>query len=209
LFAAFFGSDVWGGRLLIALLEQGLDIEGVDNSSEMLESCKQRCAQAGFKPTLYLQDIRQLALPHKYGAIIIPVASFQLIHDQTEALAILKILCSYLQPEGILILDTFTPAEDEPVQQTIHRTATYANGSTINLTSGLSKDIQRQIYTSHNHYEKIVGNDIVDTEDEIIKIRWYTEDQLKNMLMQAGFSSYQLVHIAFEDQPVSMYIAHA
>jgi 2-polyprenyl-3-methyl-5-hydroxy-6-metoxy-1,4-benzoquinol methylase len=38
------------GRLLIPLLEAGLDVEGIDTSSDMLAACKQNCAVRGLNP---------------------------------------------------------------------------------------------------------------------------------------------------------------
>src|ERR1700722_5256057 len=40
------------GRLLIPLLREGYTVHGIDNSSDMLKSCRERAAAFGLEPTL-------------------------------------------------------------------------------------------------------------------------------------------------------------
>ena len=49
------------GRTLVPLLEAGLDVTGFDQSPEMLERCRARCAERGLSPDLGQQrfeDVR-------------------------------------------------------------------------------------------------------------------------------------------------------
>lgn len=45
------------GRLLLDYLNEGIDIEGVDNSPEMLDLCRAKALVLKLKPTLYLQSM--------------------------------------------------------------------------------------------------------------------------------------------------------
>ena len=74
------------GRMMILLLEAGLEVEGLDNSPEMLAICRARCAERGLDPVLYEGDMRSLSLPERYEAIIIPASSFLLIERREESL---------------------------------------------------------------------------------------------------------------------------
>ena len=47
------------GRLLLDYLAAGIDIDGVDNSPEMLAICKES-AEAGLHPTLFQQNMEAL-----------------------------------------------------------------------------------------------------------------------------------------------------
>src|SRR5437762_1096266 len=67
------------GRLLLDFLGDGIDIDGVDNSPEMLALCKEKAQKLGLQPTVYLQTMETLDLPRKYRTIIVPSSSFQLI----------------------------------------------------------------------------------------------------------------------------------
>ena len=53
------------GRLLVPLLRDGLSVEGVDASEEMLAICRTKAAHVGVTPTLYHQLMQDLDLaPH-------------------------------------------------------------------------------------------------------------------------------------------------
>lgn len=59
---------------------------------EMLASCCRRCDERGLISSLYETDLKELSLPHKYEAIIIPCGSFLLIEQREKAIQALKTL---------------------------------------------------------------------------------------------------------------------
>lgn len=63
------------GRILLDYLAQGIDIDGVDNSPEMLKLCREKSAKAGLRPDLFFQPVEELELPRKYRTILIPSSS--------------------------------------------------------------------------------------------------------------------------------------
>jgi hypothetical protein len=64
------------GRLLLDYLQEGVDIDGVDISPEMIARCRHKAAQAGLSPNLYVQAMQSLNLPRQYQTIIVPSSSF-------------------------------------------------------------------------------------------------------------------------------------
>src|SRR2546421_9679501 len=78
------------GRLLLDYLADGIDIDGVDVSPEMLEICRQKAQKLGLHPTLYQQHVEALDLPRSYRTIIVPSSSFQLITDPQDAAEAMK-----------------------------------------------------------------------------------------------------------------------
>ena len=86
------------GRILLDFIKQGVDIDGVDNSPDMLALCREKAAKMGVKPALYQQEMDKLSLPRKYQTILVPSSSFQLLLDQpSRRVAIqrlLMIICS-------------------------------------------------------------------------------------------------------------------
>ena len=106
------------GRYLVAFLEQGVDIDGVDASPHMLQACRNKAARKGLKPGLYQQFLHELSLPRQYGVIIIPVGSFGLISEQQEVSDSLQRLHEHLLPGGRLILDLDTPRAQPRRNQT-------------------------------------------------------------------------------------------
>src|SRR5579864_9295180 len=67
------------GRLLVPLIQAGIQVHGVDNSDAMLASCERRLAAAGRTTRLYRQSVAALNLPARYAAGLIAAGAFQLL----------------------------------------------------------------------------------------------------------------------------------
>ena len=78
------------GRTLVPFLEAGHDITGFDQSPEMLERCRARCAERGLSPDLGQQRFEDFRYPRMFGAILVPVGTFTLIDDLDVARSVLR-----------------------------------------------------------------------------------------------------------------------
>ena len=85
------------GRLLLDYLAQGIDIDGVDNSPEMLALCRKKAATLGLAPRLYEQFMETLALPPTYRTILIPSSSLQMIIEPARADEAMQRIVSHLE----------------------------------------------------------------------------------------------------------------
>lgn len=203
------------GRLLLPLLWLGFEIDGLDNSVEMLESCEKRCLSENLKVSLFNQPIESPSL-RKYALIFIAVGSFQLITDRAEALKILRILHSHLLPGGSLILDTFIPWDSVKVsiegdalskeKKTVssNRSVVCADGAEILLTSATTIDPWEQLEISKNQYEKCLDGKVIAHEEEDLNVRWYYPHEMELFLEKAGFSKELMTEHAFEHNPNSI-----
>jgi len=93
------------GRVLIPLLRQNIDIDGLDCSNEMLASCREQVFNEGLNCNLYEQYAHEMELPRKYKTIIFSYSSFALIIDRNQAFETLCKIYHYLEDGGQLILD--------------------------------------------------------------------------------------------------------
>lgn len=59
------------GRILIPLLESGLDVDGLDMSAAMLAHCKENCKQRGLDARLFQGNMQSTTFKDTYDAIII------------------------------------------------------------------------------------------------------------------------------------------
>lgn len=57
------------GRLLLPLLAEGLDVDGIDVSPDMISYATERVREAGFSPILAVQALHELDLPRRYRTI--------------------------------------------------------------------------------------------------------------------------------------------
>src|SRR5258707_12670168 len=55
------------GRLLLDYLAEGLDVDGVDVSPDMLALCRAKAERLGLPPTLYAQPVGTPALPREHA----------------------------------------------------------------------------------------------------------------------------------------------
>ncbi len=176
------------GRVLIPLLEVGLDIEGVDGSLEMLAVCRARCAQRGLDPILHEGDMRSLSLPGRYEAIIVPAGSFLLIERREESLGALRRFRDHLAPGGRLIVDVElqTDFRTGAVSTSSYETP---RGETITLEHKLVEvDFLEQYTVAHLRYEKWRDGELLQTEMQRFPLRWYGVEEFGLVLRSVGFS---------------------
>ena len=96
---------VGSGRFLISLLESGFIVEGIDYSTEILDSCRKRCRERGLNPDLYEGNLRSFSLKSKYEAVVILTDSYYLIENLMDAKDALKCFYNHLMPGGRVIVD--------------------------------------------------------------------------------------------------------
>ncbi len=194
------------GRLLIPLLQRGYLVDGVDNSTSMLDRCRHRCAELQLQPQLYEQSLEMLMLPHRYSTITIAVGSFQLIVDRTAALQVLKNIRDHMEQNGDLLMDIFIPdlRETEPSVRMVH----------IHPSTVIKLTTRQLFYEEHKRvdgyccYDLIVDGKVEAQEQELISVTWYTDDELRQLLKQAGFALVAMYDETFHSSGPSR-IAHA
>src|SRR4051794_30119765 len=69
------------GDPLLELRAEGLDVEGLDASSDMLERCRTRAADRGLDVVLHQQPMETMDLPGRYRSIFLAGATFNLLVD--------------------------------------------------------------------------------------------------------------------------------
>jgi SAM-dependent methyltransferase len=100
------------GRLLLPLVQAGLEVTGLDNSPAMLARARRKL---GDRVTLIKGDMRTHALPGQYRLIIISINTFLHLTTMDDQLQTLHNLGGHLAPGGCLVIDL--PAGDELAHQ--------------------------------------------------------------------------------------------
>ena len=80
------------GRILLPLLEAGVDTDGVDLYRPMLDRARQKASARGFTPRLVAADMSAFALPRRYARIISAFNAFA--HADTPDQQIAALTCS-------------------------------------------------------------------------------------------------------------------
>jgi SAM-dependent methyltransferase len=100
------------GRLLLPLLEAGLDIDGADVSADMLAQARRLADDRGLSPSLFHQAMHELELPRRYRTIYI-CDSFGIGGGRRDALGALARVFHQLEPGGAIVFSHGLPYGDE------------------------------------------------------------------------------------------------
>jgi SAM-dependent methyltransferase len=179
------------GRLMIPLLEAGLDIEGFDHSAEMLAVCRANAEARGFEPRLTRARFQDIAYDRVFAAVIVPASSFLLIDDYDEAMSVLQRFNDHLAPGGLLLVDlppmSFLEAVAAP------RSWIAANGDRLTLESRMAlSDPIAQRRVNHDRYDRWRDGKLVESELELFAYRVWGLKEFELTLAAAGFTDIEV-----------------
>ena len=146
------------GRLLLDFLDQGIDIDGVDNSPEMLALCRQKAAGLGLEPTIYETWMETLDLPRRYRTIMVPSSSFQLVVEPPKAAMAMRRLYAHLEPGGALIMPFMVLRAPGTASETTDWRLTGEkerpeDGTLLKRWSRARYDVENQLEHTEDRYE--------------------------------------------------------
>ncbi|NDJ25531.1 methyltransferase domain-containing protein [Nostoc sp. B(2019)] len=181
------------GRLLIPLLEAGINVEGIDASPDMLACCHKHCLERGLKPIIYQGEVENLNLPGKYNAIVVTFGSFMLL-SRPAAMAALQAFARHLEPQGQIFIDLELPIEDFKTQNIVKQWQPIecADGSIILMQSSSSIDWLKQLNLTIIRYEKWLNGNLVATELQSFPLHWFGRDEFISCLQENGYTNISL-----------------
>lgn len=187
------------GRLLLDYMQQGIDVDGMDNSPEMLDLLRHKAAALGLQPRVYLQTMETLDLPRRYRTILVPSSSFQLLTDPAAAAEALRRFYQHLEPGGVLVMSLFILGVDEhgepiPEDEGTSEVVRPEDGAIIRRWSRSVYDHANQMEDTEDRYEVVVDGVVIASEQRsrARATRGYTQAQAIALLQQAGFADVHL-----------------
>lgn len=179
------------GRLLLDYLTDGIEIEGVDSSPEMLALSRAKAAERHVQPVLYQQPMEDLQLPRAYRTILVPSSSFQLITDPAAAGEALRRLYAHLAPGGVLVM-SFMSVIPATGAQEWHLTGDAArdDGTRVRRWSRAAYDPEQRLEHTETRYEVLRGGEVVHEEHHVRSpaTREYSQEQVRQLYEDAGFT---------------------
>ena len=193
------------GRLLLDYSQQGIDIEGVDNSPDMLAMCRQKAEKMGLIPILYHQFIEELSIPKSYQVILIPSSSIQLIISPELAVKAIRNLYEILMPGGIIaasFMSLWNPG-DETYTEWEKTAEDSENGWQYKRVAKSWFDPDSECERTEDLYQLIINDHVVKEEhhQRSPATRSYTQTQAMQLFQSAGFQQINLYH-EFTFEPV-------
>lgn len=193
------------GRILLDFMQQGFDIDGVDNSPEMLAFLKQKAEKLNLHPTVYQQEMTELSLPRKYQTILVPSSSFQLLLDASLPPIAMNRFLGHLLPGGVLAMPFMTLwKEGNPLEGDFTREVVRPeDGATIRRWQYYRFDPSTDFEHTIDRYEIVRDGQTIASEEhrQSPATRSYTQQQAIALYEAAGFENIQLFH-EFTFEPV-------
>jgi SAM-dependent methyltransferase len=159
------------GRLPLDFPAQGIDMDGVDDSPEILAICAEKTQQLDLHPRLFEQTMEKLDLPRTYRTILVPSSSFQLLTDPQDAQEAMQRFFHHQEPGGILVMP-FMLLWDEPIDEPIVQgawellgeTSRPKDGSTIRRWTRSIYDLPHQLENTEDPYQVLRDGEVIATE---------------------------------------------
>jgi SAM-dependent methyltransferase len=193
------------GRILLDFMQQGIDIDGVDNSPDMLVLLQEKADKRGLQPSVYQQEMTALSLPRQYRTILVPSSSFQLLLDSAQPPLAMKSFYQHLLAGGVLAMPFMTlwkpgdPLEFESTDELPRP----EDGATVRRWQHSRFDPDTGMEHTKDRYE-IVRDGVVFASEQHQRspaTRSYTQSQAVALYRGTGFEHVQVFH-EFTFEPV-------
>ena len=189
------------GRLMLDYLQAGLDVDGIDNSPEMLALCREKAEAAGVdvRHRLFQQEMHLVALPRRYATIFVPSSTFQLLTDASAARQAMARFHDHLKPGGVLVMPFMSklwrgrivpPQMEWGDWRKLGEATRLEDGATVRRWMRTRYDHGEQLEHEENRYEVLHDGVVIQTEHlgRSPCVRWYTQAQARSLFEQAGFT---------------------
>lgn len=206
------------GRLLLPLLNKGIDIDGCDISDDMLARCRTKANKSGLHVDLFRQAMHAIDLPRKYRTIYI-CGSFGLAGSRHLDMETLARCYHHLQPGGALVFNKdveYAFPEAWPLWLRENRNSlpetwpsegdrrTASDGSDyVSRTRMLAIDPLEQSYERQIWVEKYRDGQKLREEIYTLWGNYYFMNELKLMLEKSGFHQIRVTGGYSNDEPTA------
>lgn len=199
------------GRIIIPTARAGVAITGIDLSTHMLNTCRQRVLQEAqdVQNLIKLQqaDMRDFNLGQTFNLITLPFRPFQLLTTVEDQIACLNTIHRHLTPGGHLILDLFNPALDYITRDNIGQEmgeeppfVTIDGRSVVRRHKITSRDYLNQTFDVEALYYITHPDGTKETSIHAFTMRYIFRFEAEHLLARCGFAIEHL-YADYEKQP--------
>jgi SAM-dependent methyltransferase len=183
------------GRLLLPLLRDGCDVEGLDTSREMLDRLRAKARAMNLAPVLHEAPMQDFDLPGRYRTVFVPAGSFGILIEPDEVRAALACFLRALEPGGeALVPVSEANADDAPIPDWRERRDVQVPEYGARLIAH-----ERIAYEDQGRIQRWFLRYTVDRPgkpQEIFfrehRLRHYPPQELRDLLAEAGFDGISM-----------------
>lgn len=188
------------GRITIPMRKEGIDVVGIDHSSEMIKVIRRKAKNEEIELNVVCSDMINFKFTNNFDLIIIPYRSFLCLRSAEKQKTALKNIFDHLKNNGRLILNFFNP---KPTVLANYRgEKRLAKGisfkhpdSGLKTLIWISKicDSSNQQLKQNFTFEELNCRDIVIRTTVLsVTLRYIYRFEFQNFLELAGFKKHEL-----------------
>jgi SAM-dependent methyltransferase len=195
------------GRVLLPLLEAGVDADGVDLFPAMLERARAKAAARGFRPTLVAADMADFTMPRRYARAICPFNAFAHADGPEAQIATLRCVREHLEAGGAFVLHMSLPSpgywsEPDGVPVLEIEAKHPETGNTLQMWDTRFKDPVAQRQRSENEVRELAPDGTVVSSRRMVSTqRWVYRAELELLFRLAGYPRWEIFG-GFEGEPL-------
>jgi len=181
------------GRLFMDALNSGIDIYGIDISSEMLKVLFDKLPEDQHH-RISLQSISDFSFPFKFDLIVAPFRVIMHLLEKEDQLTALNNLFDHLNEGGMFIFDAFIPDLNQLIKgfdNHIDFEGDYLPGQKLRRIVSTRPDIINQVINIRFRMEwEEAGKLCFDVWD--LPLRFFFRYELEHLIERSKFSSYRI-----------------
>ncbi len=186
------------GRILLRLIEAGLDVDGFDSSAAMVERLHAKARAAARPVSAVVADMREFRLPRRYARVICAFNGFAHCETTEEQVRALKCFRKHLMRRGAVVIHMSYPgpkywAEADGVPVLEMEAKIPASGHSLQLWDTRFKDPVAQVQRSEVEVRELGGDGrTVASRWFATSQRWVYRFELELLFRAAGFARWEI-----------------
>jgi SAM-dependent methyltransferase len=191
------------GRVLVPLLERGIDITGIDTSQDMIDRCRAICQTKGLNPVLHEQSMLDFHLPRQFSLVILPSGSLGLFTSDEDIRSLFDRVVAHLRPGGTFIYG-FEQVPEKAQANNSNWTGNWVRGPDdviIAWRRHWRYDQASRVWECLFIIEKFIGGRLVETEANERKGRFFTIEEAVGYAKAAGLAEILTMDRLTEQAP--------
>ena len=186
------------GRVLIPLLEAGLDGDGVDASEAMLARCRAKADEIGRSPLLVRADMSDFRTPRRYTRAYCAFNAFAHNLDTAAQLGALRRVREQLLDGGAFAVDLGFPRSElwasRPDQRVLEVDCPHPTRPTrLCMYDRRTMDPVAQTQHSEIEIEELDAQGaLLARHASVTDLRWIYKNELELLFAAAGFSRWEI-----------------
>lgn len=176
------------GRILLRLLQNGIDATGLDLSEGMLARLREKAKSLGMPVNAVCADMSSFKLEKRFNLIILPYRSFLHLPDEGMRRKTLQNLYAHLAHGGRIIIHAYQPSEEETsMQGEYHHYESEEMVSHDGRPYSLDWYLQYEPRGRVGHYRIVMKLESGEQKEFLMDLSFIENRAMESLLKSAGF----------------------